>query len=1120
VILSAQNTTHLGARAGGVAPMRDNDSNTNGSPLQRLVTLDLRKVTLDEALAEIDRQATLGLSYSPRTVPVDRIVTIRVTNMPASQALDVALKGTNVRVTVGATGQIVLVRDVVVEDSTTGAVEGTVLETSTRALVTGATVQISGSKIAQSTKNDGSFHLLSVPAGAHVVRVTRLGYEPRELNVFVTGGKSAKLVVNLTPVSIHLNDVITTATGSQKRLELGNSIATINADSVVRNAPVKNLADLLAARAPGVEVLSTSGSLGAGSRIRVRGLGRVSGNSDPIVIVDGVRMDANYSDYAGGAGTDTKQFNQAAPSSVRSAASSRLDDIDPNSIETIEVLKGPSAATLYGSDAANGVIVIKTKSGRAGPARWAFTADRGMMQMKAKFAEQYQAWGESPVYGSGAACSLQDLVSGACTRIDSVTHFSPLNDSYTTPFTDGRTTTMNAQVSGGTDQMLYFFSGSGTGATGVLTMPKADMALLKQQNNNSPIPDWQMHPNTFSKQSGQARMTSNFGGTGNISFTALATHQLQANMGDNEVVGAALQGSGSKGVNDGWASGSTSPRPATLFAGQGTSAETRGTVSLNGNWTPSTWFNGRATVGGDYGDRTDNYLAQRGTIVYNAPNTLGQRGRVENNTTVYSADFGGTVTIPAGDLWKFQTAAGASGQHTYNKLISGNGSNIPPGATTFNSAQTTTLFESFDQNVTASWFIQEMANFRDRLFLTGALQQTAGSSFGDNVEAPVYPKLSLSWLVSQEPFFPQFSALSSVRFRFAYGHAGQQPSTTGALRTFSAQSAFLNGQVVPVATLNSLGNSLLKPERGTEFEGGADLSLFEDRLTIEGTFYRKVTKDALVAPQVPPSFGYPLVLPVQQNVGTVLNTGVEWTINGTPITTTPFTWDFTIGISGNKNRLTKLNDGVFLSNNGQEAYVVGYPLSGVWTRPILGYRDANGDGIISPNEVAIGDSIQYIGSGVPTHEVSWTNTVGFWNNRFRVTAMLDYQGGLGQYDQGSASASQHSRAWMDPSASLESQALVQAYWKFPNNSAWGYDASVSFTRLRELTFSYDLPASWAQKIRASSATLLLMGENLRLWSSYTGADPEVNVNPIRNYYYDSGGMPLTRNWTLRLNLGL
>jgi hypothetical protein len=180
----------------------------------------------------------------------------------------------------------------------------------------------------------------------------------------------------------------------------------------------------------------------------------------------------------------------------------------------------------------------------------------------------------------------------------------------------------------------------------------------------------------------------------------------------------------------------------------------------------------------------------------------------------------------------------------------------------------------------------------------------------------------------------------------------------------------------------------------------------------------------------------------------------------------------------------------------------------------------NKNGILENNEVVVGDSLVYVGAPDPSRTASITNTIGFWNNRFRISTMLDYRGGMGQWDQASAINNYKSRGAVDPNAPLSEQALVVASRMYPKNTYWGYTAKVSYTRLRELTFAYDLPAAWARRLRTQSATVLLLGQNLKLWSSYTGADPEVNTNPYGNNFSDLGGMPLTRNWTLRINLGL
>jgi TonB-linked SusC/RagA family outer membrane protein len=1094
--------------------------------LQRRVTINVLDGTLLQVLGEIDRQAGLGLSYSSRVVPVDRRVTVRLQNVSAQRALETALLGTNIRVGKGGTGQVVLMRAVAelatVADSVSGQVEGIVIDASTQTPVANVTTVLVGTNFRQITKPDGSFRIIDVPPGTYVIRATRLGFQPAETRVIVRVNTTTSARIELTPVPLKLNDVITTSSGSQKRLEIGNSIATINADSVVENSPVRNLSDLIAARAPGVEVLTTSGTVGAGSRVRIRGLGRISGSNDPIVIVDGVRIE---SDFSGGY---TKQYNQAGGEfDFSTSASSRFDDIDPSSIAKIDILKGPSAATLYGSDAANGVIVITTKHGRSGPARWNFFTERGRMDMKAKFSESYRGWGTSSVTGPDSPCTLSDVSAGRCTGIDSVTHFTPLNDAKTTPFGVGELSSTGVQVSGGSDRLLYFFGGSVENAIGVLKMPDADVALLEASRNGAALPDWQIRPNRFDKQSGNSRITANFGDKGDLSLSTSFTHQMQANMNDAQVVYLALEGSGSQTINDGWADRPGS-RPADLFAARGTSAITRGFASLGGNLRPFPWLNGRGTIGVDYSDRTDEIYLRTGDDLWAQPGFAGTQARNEGNTTIYSADVGGTVTLPVSSFLSSRTTVGAQYYHQYSKDLHASGTGIAIGATTFNGARLSSMTEAFDEIATFGWYVEETGIIRERLYLTAAIREDRGSAFGKNAKVPIYPKLSMSWLLSQEPFFPKWSSLSNLRLRAAYGHAGVQPSTTGAIRTYKPGTGYVDGQLVPTAMLNSLGNAELLPERSTEFEGGGDISLLDDRVTIEGTYYRKLSKDAIVGHSLPPSFGYPYTLNREENAGSVLNTGTEWAVTAQPVSSHALTWEFTVNTSANRNRLVSLAPGIGLPQNyplsgGQEQYTVGYPLSGQWGRPILGYRDANGDGIISPDEVTVGDSAVFLGQPVPDRQASFTNTFGFFGNRLKFMTMFDYQGGLGQKDLATWESCLYKRcrAAVDPTASLGAQAGVAVLQKnYPYGTYYYFNQTVSWTRLRNLTVSYELPARFAEVVHATSARVSLMGQNLGLWSQYSGADPEVNTRAYRNKIEDQGGLPISRNWSLRFNLGL
>ena len=226
------------------------------------------------------------------------------------------------------------------------------------------------------TSDCGRFTLKAVPLGKQVLSARLFGYHPIDRTVTVVDSIRSMVNIVMVPVPTVLSGVVTTATGLQRKIEVGNDITSINVDSIRQVAPITSVTDLLETRVPGLTVLHSSGVPGDPSRLRLRGVGSPTLNNDPIVVIDGIRVYASQS--------DTRNNNLAPALTGGSgavhgyAAPSPLDQIDPSSIETIEVFKGPSASALYGSDAANGVIIITTKSGRAGPVHWSSNLGQGV----------------------------------------------------------------------------------------------------------------------------------------------------------------------------------------------------------------------------------------------------------------------------------------------------------------------------------------------------------------------------------------------------------------------------------------------------------------------------------------------------------------------------------------------------------------------------------------------------------------------------------------------------------------------------------------------------------------------------------------------------------------------
>lgn len=255
-----------------------------------------------------------------------------------------------------------------------GTIVGRVVAQGTSEPLVESRVTIVNTTSVTSTNAEGRYTIRGVSPGQAVVRVIRVGYTEQKKSVIVAPGATVTVDFTMEQAVVKLTEVVTTATGEQRKVELGNTVAVIDAAKRVQESPINSMNDLLVAKAPGLNVLPQN-MTGSAAQIRIRGLNSASRGNAPIFIIDGVRMDAGTGFSTGG------------------TSSSRLNDITPEEIENIEVVKGPSAATLYGTDAANGVIVITTKKGRAGSTRWNWTAEAGSVQDHNPYPFTWAEWG-------------------------------------------------------------------------------------------------------------------------------------------------------------------------------------------------------------------------------------------------------------------------------------------------------------------------------------------------------------------------------------------------------------------------------------------------------------------------------------------------------------------------------------------------------------------------------------------------------------------------------------------------------------------------------------------------------------------------------------------------------
>ncbi|MBK6307797.1 MAG: SusC/RagA family TonB-linked outer membrane protein [Gemmatimonadetes bacterium] len=980
-------------------------------------------------------------------------------------------------------------------------------------------VIVLGTSVFTVTNAQGNFTLRGLPAGSYEVRVLRVGYQEQKKSVAVTAsGPAVTLNFAMVRTVVQLQAVVTTATGEQRRVELGNSVATIDAAKTVESGSVKNMGDLLVAKAAGVQILPSNMTAG-GSRVRIRGTSSLSLSNDPIYVIDGVRMTST-----GGTGIG-----------VGGTAPSRVNDINPEEIENIEVVKGPSAATLYGTDAANGVVVITTKRGRAGAARWSVYGEQGVIQDKNDYPTTYAILGHLPATPTVARrCWLYETALGTCIE-DSTSALNLFKDKDLTPIKDGWRWQGGAQVSGGTDAVRYFVSGEYESEAGPLSIPDYDRRRFDSLQVR--IYDYMNRPNVAIKGSYRANIniTPNpkldLGVTSNFIKLDQRLPQVDNNVNSfwyNGTVGYGYKNAGpnytARGSLGQPLQGWNLFTPGDIFQYSTQQEVQRAINSATANWRPFSWLQNRADVGLDLSDRVDFQLCRFGECSDFGTNRLGRATDVRANIRNITINLGSTATWQYKPWLNFKTTGGAQYVNYGFKSSDAQGSTLPPGAETPGAGTIPSIVSGTTLTKTLGVFVEEQASLNDRLFLTAAVRTDQNSAFGTEFQRVYYPKGSLSWIISDEGFFPKLSWLSSLRLRSAYGASGVQPGPNDALRTFAVATTNIAGAEVAGLRSALLGNAALKPERTTELEFGTDARFFNDRVNFELTYYDKTSQDALIAQTIAPSAGSAATT-VLANLGEVRNWGYEALLNAQLVSRRNFAWDATVSASRNSNELLTLgNDAAgkpippIIGTSTQQR--PGYPLNGYWQRG-FSYNDANKDGIIVPAEVTIDTAVTFQGYSQPRLELTFVNGFDLFNRRLRISSLIDHKSGykvLNSEQQFLCQQSLSCKATSSHDATPYEQARAIAQrFKTPQTTA-GYMEDVTFTRIRELSATYNVESAWAQRLlKAQSVGLVFAVRNLAVFTDWTGVDPEQNYGEANlQQTLLTAGPP--RYFTFRVNL--
>lgn len=977
-----------------------------------------------------------------------------------------------------------------------GSVAGQVVNAETSQPLVGVQVTIAGTTLGSVTNQQGRFLIANVPTGVREVRATLVGFSQVSREVNVTAGAATSTDFQLPVSALQLEAVVVTATGELQRVrERGNVVAQIPVADL-ELASITRLSDVLQGRSAGVVVSQPSGTTGSSSRIRIRGGASASLSNNPLLVIDGVRIDESAAAY--------NQAGSAFSISLGGQSTSRLEDLNPEEIESIEILKGPAAAALYGTAAATGVIQVTTRRGRAGPAEWNVYSEQGLILERNPWRANYLQLGLFED-GSEDACYTFDQAEDACTPTQLLA-WNPLMDREegdgvsnptlgpASPFRDGNRQTYGLNVSGGNDVIRYFLSGEIDDEKGIYQNNNRDRVSLRANLSGSLRDDLEVTLNS-----------------------GWITSDLQVPWGDNidNPIADAITGAPE---DDDEFRGYATETPATYALVDSRQGLRRLIGSLNATYQPLTWLSVVGTAGLDVANRHDSETVPPETLSSgDFPEGSRESNRIEVSN--YTANLGATATTPIGRSILSTTSGGAQYHQEIFRGTYGRGAQLLAGTSSLAGANARLVAdEQNEEVVTLGAYVQQQFGFNDRLFVTAAIRGDDNSAFGTDFGLVWYPSLSASWIVTEESWLQDIGWLNTFRLRGAFGRSGLRPGFRQALTYYKPVGATVASRDVPAFSVGGVGDPALKPELSTEVEVGFDLGLLNDRVGFEFTYYDKTSEDALVSRRLAPSLG--LASNRFENIGEVENRGLELLLNADLVESDNFRWDAAVSYATNHNELVAgPADPITVPGSlvGSQRHVVGYPLGGFWYLPYE-WEDPNGDGLIAIGDVTVADTVAYAGQPLPTRTASLSSSITLFNF-LRISGLLEHQGGHTQWSG--------TDEWQcvfllcrdvnaaDTSPEHQARAVADAI----HGTWFGYFEDADFVKLREVAVTLTAPEALAERFRLGGVSFTLSGRNLKTWTDYTGLDPESNYAGADNWVTtEFQTQPPVRQWTARVNV--
>jgi len=990
------------------------------------------------------------------------------------------------------------------------------------------------------TDNAGNFSIQVTPA-VRSLRFTYVGYNILDATI----SDKNSITVSMTEEDKSLSEVVVVGYGTQKKKEITGSISSVKGEAFA-SKPVQSFDQALGGRAAGVQVTIPSGVLNSPPVLRIRGTNSISLSSYPLIVIDGVP--AFTGDFSG-----------------TSSAGNVLGSINPNDIESVDVAKDAAATAIYGSRAANGVLFITTKKGKAGRSKVTLDTWAGWSQVqrlpKLMDAFQYTDYKNEALRNAGtfnAATNAFALTNGPDGQ--------PINTNwadyiYRTGFQHSNT----ISVSGANESTSYYFSAGYTDQQGIIQkndykrlslLMNIDHKIGRAINLGGKI-QYSSEQNLAAASSGSLGDAFATAGLGRIVMVTAPNIAPRNNDGSYNYSGALIGVMGNKVGQVGFYN------PVMMLDLNRSHNYIEHLIgNVYAQIKPLSWLTARTAYGIDY-VLSDNDL-------YGHPLTgdaFGNNGSVtatynKNKRWVWTTTLQFDKTI--GDKHTISALAGIEHQKSDNNGFGLNRINVSdPAFTNIQGGWATPNAAglAIGENYLYSEFGRVQYNYDRKYYLTGNLRRDGASQLGANTKYGTFWGVSAGWEIMNEKFWTASKLdriFSSFKIRASYGKVGN----IGGLGNFASLSQFSSGLYGGGATVayNQAGNPNLTWETSKKTDFGINFGVLKDRLTAEIGYYNSNNDGLLLFVPQPPSAGLPSTIP--QNIGAMYNRGLEFSVNYGVVQGKNFTWNTSFNLATNNNNVTALAPGIssIISSTGglenPSITLPGHPISMIFvTRtngvdPATGRRifvNSQGRDVYFQHVAPAGQSRFMYADGTTAPTVSNADAVVYRNTNpklfggfentfkykgFELTALLTYQFGNYIY-YGSQAGLRDQRFWNNELGVLNRWQKAGDVTAFPkpvfgdnvsNGSSFPLDINVfkgDFVKLRTLTIGYNLPKSLLEKVKISNARFYINGNNLIILTQYPGPDPEVssNGNGTTNFGVDRNTVANQRGFTVGLNVG-